>query len=232
MLMSSHGDARTRLSNYIEGIRKAYSEAVKNFRGDGKAREILDLAKTYIDDTIYYYEIGDHITGLVTVAYAEGLLDALRILGYTDFEWLRRKMPKRVVVAGTFDIIHPGHIEFLKFASKYGRVTVIVARDVNVMRFKGKRPIMNEEERLKVISAIRYVDRAVLGKESEDIFSILLELKPDIVVLGPDQRVDESELRRYLQGHGLNVEVIRMRNRLPNYSTSEIVKRIKSMDNK
>ncbi len=230
--MSSHDSAKTRLSNYIEGVKKAYAEAVKNFRGNGKAREILDLAKTYIDDTVYYYEIGDYITGLVTVAYAEGLLDALRILGYTDFEWLRKERPKKVVVAGTFDIIHPGHIEFLKFASRYGKVTVIVARDANVQRFKGKKPVMSEEERLKVISAIKYVDRAVLGKESEDIFSILIELKPDIVVLGPDQNVNESKLKEYLQAHGLNVEVIRMRNRLPNYSSSEIVRRIKSMDNR
>lgn len=218
---------KERLRIYLENLRKVMNEALRNFKNGDKAKNILNLAKSYVDDTEYFYNKGDYITGLVTAAYAEGLLDALRILGYTEFKWLRKPRTKNVVVAGTFDILHPGHIKFLEFASRHGKVTVIIARDENVKKFKNKEPILNENERLNIISAIKYVHKAVLGRKG-DIFSILTQLRPDIIVLGPDQPVDENKLKAYLNNQGIKAEVIKMPNRLANYSTSEIIKRITS----
>jgi FAD synthetase len=86
-------------------------------------------------------------------------------------------------VGGTFDILHPGHIFLLKEASKHGDVIVVVARDSTVKRIKGREPIFNEEHRLMMVSSIKYVKKAILGKESTDILEIVEELKPDVIVV-------------------------------------------------
>ncbi len=117
-------------------------------------------------------------------------------------------MKKRVVATGTFDIIHPGHITFLREAKKLGdELIVIVAREKNV-RHKPK-PVVPEEQRRKVVEAIRYVDRAILGDE-EDMFKPIRELKPDVIVLGHDQHFDEKWLEEELKKRGLSCEVVRI----------------------
>ncbi|MCS7121078.1 MAG: FAD synthase [Archaeoglobaceae archaeon] len=116
---------------------------------------------------------------------------------------------KRVVATGTFDIIHPGHIKFLEEAKKLGdELIVIVAREKNV-KHKPK-PVIPEEQRRKVVEAIKFVDKAILG-DKEDIFKPIMELKPDIIVLGYDQHFSEEWLREELKKRGLNCEVVRIK---------------------
>lgn len=118
-------------------------------------------------------------------------------------------MKKRVVATGTFDIIHPGHITFLREAKKMGdELVVIVARERNV-KHKPK-PVIPEEQRRRVVEAIKYVDEAILGDEN-DIFRPIEELKPDVIVLGHDQHFDENWLEDELRKRGLNCEIIRIR---------------------
>jgi len=118
-------------------------------------------------------------------------------------------MKKRVVATGTFDIIHPGHITFLREAKKMGdELVVIVARERNV-KHKPK-PVIPEEQRRRVVEAIKYVDEAILGDEN-DIFRPIEELKPDVIVLGHDQHFDENWLEEELRKRGLNCEIIRIR---------------------
>lgn len=218
-------DPSERLRIYISTFRKALEEAERSFSGGKAEREVLDLAKRYYDDAIYNYDKGDYITGLIDISYAEGLLDALRMLGATSFTWARASEP-RVFVGGTFDIIHPGHVAFLREASRYGRLFVVVARDSNVRRFKGYDPVNSEDARLEVVSSIRYVYRAFLGDEIDYLKSVE-RVKPDIVVLGPDQFIDEDTLRRSLEGRGLSgIRIVRLERRVGGYSTSNIIKRI------
>jgi len=226
----SFGKGAQRLLKYIKGLKKALAEARSNLSGDGKALSIIKLAETYLKDSTYYYEKGDLETAFVTVAYAEGLLDALRYLGLTDFKWLKKPEVPKVVVGGTFDIIHPGHIEFLKEASKYGKVYVIVARDKNVLRFKGREPINDERHRLEVIKGVRYVYDAVLGDE-KDFLKPILNIRPKYVVLGPDQPFDPIKLKEELRSRGVDCEVIKIKERFckGTSSTSEIVKKIVKM---
>jgi len=137
---------------------------------------------------------------------------------------------KVVMVGGTFEIIHPGHIFLLREAHKLGKVVVVVARDSNVRRFKKREPIIDEKQRLKVIRSIRYVDKAILGNPGPDIFSTILKVKPDIIVLGYDQNVDEEELKKFLKENNLNTEVIRLKKLKGKlYSTTNIIKRINSI---
>lgn len=105
----------------------------------------------------------------------------------------------RVVCAGTFDHLHPGHIDFLRQAKVLGdELIVIVARDENVMRIKGIKPAHDEDCRKMNVEQTGIPDRVVHGYLNSDLFVILKELSPDIVALGYDQRVSEDEVKNRL----------------------------------
>ncbi len=103
---------------------------------------------------------------------------------------------RRVVCAGTFDHLHPGHIDYLLQAKALGdELIVIVARDETVTRIKGIRPEHDENRRRMDVESTGIPERVVLGNLEQDLFFILGELVPDIVALGYDQRVSEEELK-------------------------------------
>jgi FAD synthetase len=113
-----------------------------------------------------------------------------------------------VVATGTFDLLHPGHVLYLEHSKALGdELVVIVARDVNV-RHKPK-PILPEEQRRRMIEALRPVDRAVLGEE-QDIFKTIEQLKPDIITLGFDQHFDADRLEAELLRRGLHPRIVRI----------------------
>ncbi len=115
----------------------------------------------------------------------------------------------RVMATGVFDILHPGHVMFLKAAKKYGdELVVVVARDITAERLK-HRPIMREEDRRFMVDSLKPVDKAVLGYE-DDMFRVVEELKPDIIVLGYDQKFQESAIEEECKKRGLSVKVVRL----------------------
>jgi FAD synthetase len=132
---------------------------------------------------------------------------------------------KTVMCAGTFDTIHPGHLFYLSEAKKYGdRLVVVVARNGTSESFKGKMPIHDEKERLEKVRTLKVVDQAVLGHNG-DIFKIIEEIKPDIICLGYDQKVQKQQLEGELGKRGLKAEVIRIGSYMPNiYKSSKIKK--------
>jgi len=135
-------------------------------------------------------------------------------------------MTKRVLATGVFDIIHPGHIAFLKEARRLGdELVVIVARDKTALERK-KRPVVPEEQRLAVVRGLKPVDKAVLGSE-RDMFSPLEDIKPDVIVLGHDQEVDEGWLIQQLSKRRLDIKVKRLKLHLdkPLHSSRELVKK-------
>ncbi|RLF23931.1 MAG: DUF357 domain-containing protein [Thermoprotei archaeon] len=223
---------RERLERYIMSMERTLSH-IKIIRElNGCTRRILENVKAYLEDARHYLKSGDYATGLVCIAYGEGLLDSLREIGAVSYEWSRAENPRRVrvLVAGTFDIIHPGHIFLFKKAWSLGKVCVVVARDVNVKRFKGRRPIVPEKQRLEVVKAIRWVDEAILGDE-KDIIKSVERLRPDIILLGPDQPLDEEKLYAELKKRGLDyIKVIRLKEKYKGCtypSTSSIVEAIR-----
>jgi len=117
----------------------------------------------------------------------------------------------KVLVGGVFDIIHPGHIYFLKRAKELGdELIVVIARDSTVIKKKGRKPILPENMRKEIVEALKPVDRAVLGYEEGDIYKIVEEVKPDIIALGYDQDLDPKELEKELSKRGLSVKVVRI----------------------
>lgn len=120
-------------------------------------------------------------------------------------------MKKKVLVAGTFDIIHPGHIYLFNQAAKMGEVYVIVATDKNRENYSGERPIISEKQRLEVVKNIKNVKEARLGRHDNDTLKTVEEINPDLILLGPDQKYDISTLIKGLKEKGLDhIEVKRL----------------------
>ena len=113
------------------------------------------------------------------------------------------------MVFGTFDVVHPGHLYFLRSAKRYGKLIVVVARDVNVEKVKSKTPIHSEEKRCSNISKLSMVDEAVLGNP-DDPYRIIEEKKPDIICLGFDQDSFTGNLEAELKKRELNPQIIRL----------------------
>jgi FAD synthetase len=133
---------------------------------------------------------------------------------------------KRIVVAGTFDILHPGHVFLISEAAKLGEVFVVVARDGNVVHAKGHPVIVSEEQRLFMVQALKGVSKAVLGKPGLDFLEIIEELEPDILLLGPNQKMSIEQVQEELVRRGLKTEVKRLEQLFDEYplnSTSKII---------
>ena len=113
------------------------------------------------------------------------------------------------MATGTFDLLHTGHIYYLKEAKKLGdKLVVVVATDSTVRRLKHE-PINPEEVRLNLIKELKLVDEAYLGHE-DDMYKIVEEIKPDIIALGFDQIHDEDKIKSELTKRKLSADVARL----------------------
>ncbi|ABL87865.1 FMN adenylyltransferase [Pyrobaculum islandicum DSM 4184] len=198
-----------RVAIYIRNLEEALNSLILR---DQAYKYIVDLAQAYLKDSKYYYSIGDRETALATVSYAEGLLDALKLIGIADFVWKKPseiKNNKVVMVAGTFEILHPGHLLYLREAWKLGYVTAVVSSDENAERTKKRKIIIPQQQRAEILSSIYYVHKTVEGKPG-NIFDIFYEVKPDIVLLGPNQNISEDVVKQEAKKRGVDVEIIRL----------------------
>lgn len=115
----------------------------------------------------------------------------------------------RIMAQGTFDLLHPGHLYYLRESAELGdELYVVISRD---SRLEGKKDVvMPEEDRKTVVNALEMVEEAVLGSENS-IFDSVERIQPDIVTLGYDQDFDEEELEEKLEEEGFGgVEVVRI----------------------
>jgi FAD synthetase len=114
----------------------------------------------------------------------------------------------RVVATGTFDILHPGHLWYLKESAQLGdELYVIIARDANI-RHK-PRPVIPEEQRRCMVEALRPVTKAILG-DLTDMYRPIRELNPDIITLGCNQHFNPEILERTLEKQGMQTKVVRI----------------------
>ncbi len=102
---------------------------------------------------------------------------------------------KKVLVSGSYDLLHGGHIAFFKTAAAYGDLYVSIGRDENLLSLKGKKPVFSEEERLYIVRSIRYVHDAFLasGMGLLDFEPDMKRLKPDIFIVNGDGHTSEKE---------------------------------------
>ncbi len=129
---------------------------------------------------------------------------------------------KRVVFTnGCFDIIHAGHVRYLTEAKKLGDILVIgLNSDSSVSMIKPGRPIIPEQQRAEVLSALSMVDYITLFNEDTP-YELIKEIKPDILVKGADW--DTKNI--------IGSDIVKEVHTIPfveGISTTEIIKKIQS----
>ncbi|MEF8784907.1 MAG: adenylyltransferase/cytidyltransferase family protein [Haloarculaceae archaeon] len=134
----------------------------------------------------------------------------------------------RVVAQGTFDILHPGHVHYLRDAASMGEeLHVIVARSENVTHKPS--PIISGPQRVEMVEALKPVDHARLG-HPDDIFVPIEEIEPSVIALGHDQHHDAAGIEAALAERGIDCEVVRSSGREPEsdelLSTGRIIDKI------
>ena len=115
---------------------------------------------------------------------------------------------RKVLVSGCFDMMHSGHIAFLKTAAEYGQVYACIGSDETVYSLKGRYPIINQSERafcLKELDAVHEA-RVSRGSGHLDFLPELLEIKPDVFVVNADG--DSPEKQALMSQHGIEYIVL------------------------
>lgn len=135
----------------------------------------------------------------------------------------------QVMIFGTFDIFHIGHLKFIKQADQLGsQLNVVVARDQNVEKLKGSKPVHNERERQEILQAIEIIDEALLGKKG-DVYQVIEEEEPDIIALGYDQTHFVDGLKQKLNSSELDIEIHRLDSYRPEkYKSSNIKQKLQN----
>lgn len=127
------------------------------------------------------------------------------------FKELRMKNTpqKRVLIFGTFDILHPGHLHIINKAASLGNLYIVVARDETVKTIKGIVPVNSELQRKKNLESLNIAEQVVLGKKRNK-FIIIEEINPNIICIGYDQRSFVDALPEELKKRNLDCEIIKI----------------------
>ena len=117
----------------------------------------------------------------------------------------------KVLVFGSFDHLHPGHLYFLLEAKRYGdELIVVLGRSETIKEFKGKKPKYSEKERKQHLGITGIPTKILLG-EIADKYKLIEKIKPDIICLGYDQNSFTKDLKLELKKRKLNSKVIRLK---------------------
>ena len=126
----------------------------------------------------------------------------------------------RVFVNGTFDILHRGHLELLRYAKSFGYVIVGIDTDECIKEKKGPtRPINNQEERKFLLENLKTVDEVIFFSSEPEFEELIKSLKPDIIVVGSDWK-EKSTIKSYYDGELIFFD------RMEEYSTTKTIERI------
>ena len=133
----------------------------------------------------------------------------------------------KIMVFGVFDGLHPGHLNFFHQARRLSErpyLVVSLARDVNVVKLKGRRPKLGERKRKANLEKSKLAQRVVLGGIKNHLAHIL-KVRPDIIALGYDQKFYVKNLKRDLKNKGLSVKVVRLKPYKKNIYKNSLLKR-------
>jgi D-beta-D-heptose 7-phosphate kinase/D-beta-D-heptose 1-phosphate adenosyltransferase len=138
---------------------------------------------------------------------------------------LRAEGKTVVFTNGVFDLLHPGHVRYLKAARSLGDALIVgLNADASVRRNKGpSRPLNPERERAEVLAALACVDAVVIFDEDTPA-EIIRALQPDILVKGADWPADQIVGRDTVEARGGRVVLVPVEQ---GYSTTSIVERVK-----
>ena len=117
---------------------------------------------------------------------------------------------KKVLVTGSFDWLHSGHVRFFEEASELGDLTVVVGHDANIKLLKGEgHPLFPEDERRYMVQSVRFVKQALIssGHGWMDAEPEIARVHPDYYVVNEDG--DKPEKRFFCQEHGIEYRVLK-----------------------
>jgi rfaE bifunctional protein nucleotidyltransferase chain/domain len=130
---------------------------------------------------------------------------------------------ERIVLAnGNFDLLHVGHVRYLRGAKELGgKLVVAINSDESVRALKGEgRPVMPAEERAEIVAALADVDAVVIFGEL-DVRALIREIRPDIQAKGTDYAAETVPERDAVAEYGGRVAIV---GDPKNHSTSEIIR--------
>jgi D-beta-D-heptose 7-phosphate kinase/D-beta-D-heptose 1-phosphate adenosyltransferase len=140
--------------------------------------------------------------------HLEEKIVTLKELGFV-MTHLKAQGKKVIFTNGCFDLLHAGHIKFLEDSRRLGDALVVALdADASVARVKGEgRPVIGEEQRLRILGALEVVDYVTLF-DSEQLPEILQNLQPDILTKGSNYPEAEVAGREIVQGYGGQVKLL------------------------
>ncbi|MFH0958679.1 MAG: bifunctional heptose 7-phosphate kinase/heptose 1-phosphate adenyltransferase, partial [Pseudomonadota bacterium] len=135
-----------------------------------------------------------------------------------------------VFTNGCFDLFHVGHLDLLRKASTFGDILIVALNsNTSVQRIKSlQRPIVDEKDRLEIVSALNFVDYAVLFDEDTP-YNLIRDIKPDVLVKGNDWKGQKVVGEDIVVNRGGKVQFVNM---VPGVSTSSLIDRIVRGTNK
>ena len=134
-----------------------------------------------------------------------------------------RRAGERIILAnGNFDLLHVGHVRYLRGAKGLGgKLVVAINSDDSVRALKGEgRPVMPAEERAEIVAALADVDAVVIFAEL-DVRPLIREIRPDIQAKGTDYTPESVPERDTVAEYGGRVAIV---GDPKNHSTSEIIR--------
>ena len=137
---------------------------------------------------------------------------------------LRQEGKKIVFTNGCFDILHYGHAKYLQDAKNTGDILVVgVNSDASIRKIKGKnRPVVGENNRLRLLAALASVDYLVLFRETTPL-KVIREIKPDILIKGADWNKNNIVGGNFVLGRGGKVRTVKL---VQGLSTTNLIKKI------
>jgi len=130
------------------------------------------------------------------------------------------------ITFGSFDLCHYGHVLMFEECKQYCDYLIVgVQSDPSIDRPDKNSPIQSHEERLGLVSSIRFVDEVKPYSTESDLIDVLKEVNPDVRIVGADHKGKE------FTGHDLPIKCI-FNSRDHSYSTSELRKRVVDSEKK
>ncbi|MEI8337707.1 MAG: HIT domain-containing protein [bacterium] len=138
---------------------------------------------------------------------------------------MKNKKQKTVLVFGTFDVIHPGHIHFLKEAKKLGNLVVSVASDESVTSRKINKPLQNTLARAKAVAKLGIANKIITGDKDLNNWSVIKKINPDIIAIGYDQKELEIALKEAKDKFNFKFIIKKITSKNPKQYHSSIIKK-------
>lgn len=147
-----------------------------------------------------------------------------------ELAWRRKQNETVVFTNGCFDVVHRGHIEYLKFTKQQGDIVVLgLNSDGSVRAIKGPdRPINNEHDRAAVLAALETVDYITIFDDPTPI-DLIMKVRPDVLVKGEDWAEKGVVGREFVESYGGRVMLAPL---LEGRSSTATIEKIKSLQSK